>query len=324
MNGDLISIIVPVYNVKPFLDECISSIISQTYAKLEIIIVDDGSTDNCSAICDKWAEKDNRITVIHKTNGGLSDARNAGLAVATGDYIGFVDADDYIRSDMYEILINDIITKESDIAMCGVMQFWESGKTLSFTKDVQGVFDTDAAILELLHEESIKQPVWYKLYKKEVIKDLLFPVGKLHEDVLWSYHAIGNAKRVSVNNSHCYFYRQRTESIMGAKFTLRRLDAIVAKCESVEYIRHKFPQYTDVAISNLWFACIYSMQRVLRDIKGEDKRIGKQIILSAFNIERISFRSIFNTRGKQRIWLCLSKFSLVLTARVRNLLKKGL
>ena len=123
---ELISIVVPVYKVEPYLDKCVSSIVNQTYKNLEIILVDDGSPDNCPAMCDAWAEKDNRIRVIHKPNGGLSDARNAGMSVATGELMAFVDSDDWIAPDMYEKLYHHLTEDGSDIAACGVQMVWEN------------------------------------------------------------------------------------------------------------------------------------------------------------------------------------------------------
>ena len=124
---ELISVIVPVFKVDPYLDRCVESIVNQTYRNLEIILVDDGSPDSCGAMCDAWAEKDRRIKVIHKKNGGLSDARNAGLDIATGTLIGFVDSDDFIRSDMYLLLMERLMEDGSDIAACGVEMVFEDG-----------------------------------------------------------------------------------------------------------------------------------------------------------------------------------------------------
>ena len=131
-----ISVIVPVYEVEAYLDRCVQSIVDQTYTNLEIVLVDDGSPDNCGAMCDAWAEKDSRIRVIHQENGGLSAARNAGLAVATGDLIGFVDSDDYVSGDMYQLLWENMKTEGSDIAVCGVQMVYDDG-TLGqpFTKE---------------------------------------------------------------------------------------------------------------------------------------------------------------------------------------------
>ena len=172
---DLISVIVPVYKVEKYLDRCVESIVNQTYKNLEIILVDDGSPDNCGAMCDNWAEKDSRIKVIHKENGGLSDARNAGMNTATGDLMGFVDSDDYISPDMYQLLYENMLENNSDISACGVQIVFEDDRPANLlTKDSNIVLNTGEAMKAIIEESYLKQPVWYKLYKTELIKDIPF------------------------------------------------------------------------------------------------------------------------------------------------------
>ena len=183
MSEPLISVIVPVYNVGEYLNRCIESIVTQTYTKLEIILVDDGSSDDCPELCDLWAEKDARIKVIHKQNGGLSDARNKGMALATGEYISFIDSDDWIASEFYERLYTAIKQDGSDLAACTVCMVWEDGspeKLLTVRENL--VLNRNQAQLALLEETKLKQPVWYKLYKTDLIKDIPFEFGKYHED----------------------------------------------------------------------------------------------------------------------------------------------
>ena len=184
MKQPLISIIIPIYKVEAYLDRCVQSVADQTYRNLEIILVDDGSPDRCPDICDSWSEKDSRIRVIHKENGGLSDARNAGIRAATGELIGFVDGDDYISGEMYEILYDRILADGSDIAACGVNMIWEdSGKTRLMTKEGTVVLNHEDAMRACIDETWLIPPVWNKLYRKELVNDLFFPVGKYHEDV---------------------------------------------------------------------------------------------------------------------------------------------
>lgn len=319
----LISIIVPVYNVKQYLDECVQSIINQTYKNLEIILVDDGSTDGCSKLCDDWVAKDSRIRVIHKQNGGLSDARNAGMQIASGELIGFVDSDDYISNDMYELLYANMCQNNSDISACGVEMFYEDGSpSKSLTPKGETVLDTVEAVRKLINESVIKQPVWYKLYKRKLIEDILFPVGKCHEDVFWSYKAIGNAKIISIFDKPCYFYRQRSGSIMGTQYSLKRLDALEAKSERSTYMQKHFPELALVANVDFWFACIYSMQMSMTHLNSTDYKIAKDLILA--HKKSINTKGIFESlRSKHKIWFCMSKVSLLLTCRLRNFLKIG-
>lgn len=317
-----ISVIVPVYKVESYLDKCISSIVNQTYANLEIILVDDGSPDNCPAMCDAWAEKDSRIRVIHKPNGGLSDARNAGIVVATGELMAFVDSDDWIAPDMYEYLYQRLTEDNSDIAACGVQMVRED-KTQSrmLTQEGNCVLNQEEAMRAIIEESWLKQPVWYKLYKTDLIRDILFPMGKCHEDVFWSYQAVGSAKKVSVSDHVGYYYLQRGGSIMGAGYSLKRLDAVEAKVQRCAYIQERFPALSPLAIKDLWFTCIYQGQLALRALnKAEAEKM-----LTYF--ENLVETHPFQMEGcslKERLWLNMAKSSLAVACRIRNALKIGL
>lgn len=317
-----ISVIVPVYKVEAYLDKCVSSIVNQTYTNLEIILVDDGSPDNCPAMCDAWAEKDSRIRVIHKPNGGLSDARNAGMAVATGELMAFVDSDDWIAPDMYEHLYQRLSEDNSDIAACGVQMVWEN-KTPSrmLTRDGNCVLNQEEAMRAIIEESWLKQPVWYKLYKTALVRDILFPKGKCHEDVFWSYQAVGSAKKVSVSDHVGYYYLQRGGSIMGAGYSLKRLDAVEAKVQRCTYIQERFPALSPLAVKDLWLTCIYQEQLAMRTLgKAEAEKI-----LAYF--ENVIETHPFQMEGcsaKERLWLNMAKSSLVAACRVRNALKIGL
>lgn len=321
---DLISVIVPVYKVEKYLDRCVESIVNQTYKNLEIILVDDGSPDNCGAMCDSWAEKDSRIKVIHKENGGLSDARNAGMDAATGDLMGFVDSDDYISPDMYQLLYENILENNSDVSACGVQIVFEDDRPANLlTKDGNIVLNTGEAMKAIIEESYLKQPVWYKLYKTELIKDIPFVKGKYHEDVFWSYQAIGKAKIVSVFDLPCYFYLQRDGSIMGENYSLKRLDALDAKCQRIEYLKEKFPSLVSDARIDLFYSCLYLGQQALlnsdKELETETfskiKSITEKYGLLVDDYSKLSF--------VYKIWALLTKISLPLVCRLRNLLGIG-
>lgn len=320
----LISIIVPVYNVEQYLDQCVQSIVEQTYSNIEIILVDDGSTDNCPAMCNSWAEKDTRVKVIHKTNGGLSDARNAGLAVAKGEYVGFIDSDDYISKDMYELLLNSILDNNSDISICGIQLFWEDGtEPKMLSADGSYVLNKEEALLSVINESLIKQPVVYKLYKYNLIKDLLFPVGKYHEDVFWTYLAVARAENISIFDNPCYFYRQRNNSIMNSSYSLKRLDGLEAVYLRTSFIQKNIPALANAAKSSLWFSCIYTMQMVTKHCSKEDMRTAKSFVNNY--LDMFPIRSVFkiNITFKQRVWLLLARISFTLCYKLRNLLGIG-
>lgn len=184
--NSLISVIVPIYKVEKYLDECIQSIVSQTYSNLEIILVDDGSPDRCPQMCDEWAAKDSRIRVIHQKNGGLSAARNAGLDAANGDYVGFVDSDDYIYSDMYETMLNALIDSGKKIAYCYSVYILPDGKVHYFRDERPARKLNAKETLNALYTSDFDIGMVSKLYEKKLFDSLRFPIGEVNEDMtIW-------------------------------------------------------------------------------------------------------------------------------------------
>lgn len=321
MEQQKISVIVPVYKVEPFLDRCVQSIVNQSYSNLEIILVDDGSPDKCPTMCDAWAKKDSRIKVIHKENGGLSDARNVGMSIATGELVGFVDSDDWIAPNMYQHLYDLMVKDNSDIVACGIKMIWED-KTPSriLTKSGCCVLNKEEAMRAIIEESWLKQPVWNKLYKMALIRDIHFPVGKYHEDVFWSYQAIARAERVSVSDHVGYFYVQRSGSIMGEGYSLKRLDAVEAKYQMLEFIRRNYPTLVSVCETELFYTCLYHGQMATMYLERVET---KQVF--AFLKEKIpSFCFLsYHIPLKNRCWGILSKISLLITCKIRCILGVG-
>ncbi len=231
-----ISVVVPVYNVEKYLERCILSIINQTYQNLEIILVDDGSTDNSGVICDEFAQKDPRIKVIHKENGGLSDARNAGIKAASGDYIGFIDSDDYISHQMYEKLLVTLEENKADISICNYVYVdeitGEEDKKMSSLSPIKTEVLTKHQGYEKLNAYvdgySFYVTAWNKLYKKELFSDILFAKGKLHEDEFIVHKLFEKCEKIAVTEDILYFYVIRQGSIMNSKATEKSLDIIEA------------------------------------------------------------------------------------------------
>ena len=321
--NDLISVIVPVYNVEKYLNKCIESIVNQSYTNLEIILVDDGSPDNCPAICDVWAEKDSRIKVIHKKNGGLSDARNAGLAIATGEYISFVDSDDFIEIDFHEKLYNVIKNTDSDISICNLRMVHESKNVVDDTSDTLRI--TEYSTLEAMSaliDDKIRQVVWNKLYKIAIIRDILFDIGKYHEDEFWSYKAIGAANKIVAIDYTGYNYLQRSGSIMGTDYSLKRLDAVEAKCFRQEYLKNKHPSLIQKGITNIIFTCIYHGQLSIKHLNKNDKKIAFKILTGIIN-NYLSLLELSKLNPKQKIWIYSSKLSFLFTCIIRNIFNRG-
>ena len=320
-----ISIIIPVFQVAEYLDKCVQSVAEQTYHNLEIILVDDGSKDDCPLLCDAWAQKDARIKVIHKINGGLSDARNAGMAVATGDWISFVDSDDWIGTQMIEKMLSCALQEQSDIVACSIMLVYDDDSSKNHMLDncCNMTLDHLQAQKALLEEKEIKQPACGKLYRTSTIQGLKFPVGTYHEDVFWSYHAIGNAQKVSIIDYVGYFYRQRSGSIMNSAFSLKRLDALEAICERYEYIQLNSPSLAKIALIKIWEQCIYFGQMALLHLsKNEQKYVFDKLtaILSKYSIYKSDYA---NKSFTQRQWISLARFSLKFSCMFRNCLHIG-
>lgn len=320
----MISVIVPIYNVEKYVNKCVGSIVNQTYTNLEIILVDDGSPDRCPEICDEWAKKDSRIKVIHKKNGGLSDARNAGMKIASGDYIAFVDSDDWIAPEMYERLLMAIKNDNSDIAACAVKMVWEDGSSSKLlTLRTNCVLSQYEAQSELLSEKKLKQPVFYKLYRMENIRHIPFEKGKYHEDVFWSYQAIGCAKRVSLSDYIGYFYLQRIESIMGSGYSLKRLDAMEAYCNRYEYFKEYFPELQQKALCSIWENCIYHGQMAMTYLNQKDRRNVYNELRKIQKKYPIKYNDYADMRLSHKVWLTLSRISLTMVCSIKKSLRIG-
>lgn len=306
--NSLISVIIPIYNVEKYLARCVDSIVNQTYKNLEIILVDDGSPDRCPQMCDDYAEKDSRIKVVHKKNGGLSDARNAGMAVATGEYISFIDSDDYVSDDFFECLL-DVMNKEnSDIAECSVVKFYEDNRFDEFSDDLSvKTYDTQDAMSALIAENPFHQHVWNKLYKTELVKDIPYAVGKLNEDEFWTYQVFGRANKVSKLNKTMYYYFQRNSSIMGVGYNIRRLDALEGKANRQKYIENNFPDLSTQAKIDLYGSCMFAYQSVLKFMSGADKEKALSIIKKYKNNCNLSFDEIKLADKSARKYFYLAK-----------------
>ena len=237
-----ISIIVPVYKVEKYLDRCVETILEQTFTDFELILIDDGSPDKCPEICDSWANKDPRIKVIHKENGGAGQARNAGLDNASGKYIGFVDADDWLTKDMYEYLHALIIKEDADVAMC---DFTRNPKELEndtlneeiTVLDFKGIQD----FFYRINGEASNYAIWNRLYKKEVLAGIHFLEGKITEDVMFIYEVTKNAKKMAVSNKKKYLYYENVLGVTKSKLSEKDFglieiwDEIVKREEESEY-----------------------------------------------------------------------------------------
>lgn len=222
----LLSVIVPIYNVEPYLDRCVQSIVEQTYKDLEIILVDDGSTDSSPKMCDIWAQKDNRIKVIHKKNGGLSSARNAGIDIAQGEVLSFIDSDDFIELDMYETMITAMQDYGKDIACCGrIVDLWGEREKREFSISGPKVYSREEAMKEVLCLRDIDVSACDKVYKKKLFDDLRYPQGKISEDAAIIFQLLDKANGIIHVGRDFYHYIFRKSSISKSSYTHAKYNA---------------------------------------------------------------------------------------------------
>ncbi|MFG6340471.1 MAG: glycosyltransferase [Lachnospiraceae bacterium] len=274
MQPDFISVIVPVYNIEPYVERCIRSILSQTYNNLEVIIINDGSTDNSGSICHRLALSDSRIRVIDQKNAGLSEARNTGLRIAQGTYIAFVDGDDYIDEKMYEILHKRLVQENSDLALCNISYVDENRQCIDKKRFHLGndVLGEEAFWRGYYGEFLIPYVVsWNKLYKRELFKDIAFDKGKIHEDEFILHKIISQCKSISIINDCLYYYVQRTGSIMGSSYNIRRLQAVEAFERRLDYFAQKDMQFISPTMSRI-FGVILDAKEFL-DFSTEINRV---------------------------------------------------
>lgn len=324
MESPLISVIVPIYKVEKYLDRCVESIVNQTYKNLEIILVDDGSPDNCPLMCDSWKEKDNRIKVVHKENGGLSDARNAGIPVATGEYVTFIDSDDWIESNAFEEMLEQLIVNDCDVCSCGVKMVWDNGheKPLTDSHSMM-VYENTEKILEAFLSGVIIQTVWNKLYRKSVISDVFFPVGKIYEDEFWSWKVMAKSNRLVCIDNCFYNYYQNDSSIMHGGSNFKPLLYAESGNEKVKYISKNYPNLKDLAYEKYLYSCLFYAQRTkIIFSRTESKTINKKF--KEYTRGKLPSNTYLNSLGlKKKLRIKSIYYCFGLVCAVQNMLKIG-
>lgn len=253
----LVSIIIPIYNIEKNVEKCIDSVINQTYKDLEIILVDDGSTDSSGMICDNYGMADSRIHVVHQANAGLSAARNKGIDLCKGSYIFFLDGDDWIDVTCIQKLLKLSLQYNADITDCNCYEcyYYESLPLVSNPK--VEVMDKIEAQKALLYLTKLRVNAWGKLYKKEIFNDIRFPEGKLFEDQFPSFLAISTANTIIKTNEPLYAYVRRNDSILQTKYTSKNMDAIQQNELLVNYVSLNYPSLKKAAESRLLWESLY-------------------------------------------------------------------
>lgn len=257
-----ISIIVPVYNVEKYLKKCVDSILNQTFQDFELILVDDGSPDNSGYICDQYAEKDSRVRVIHKENGGLSDARNAGIDVAQGKYLGFVDSDDYIAEDMYEQLHTSLKNNNADLSICGIYDVYEGRKPIKKTEK-ELLLNRDEALIMIFHGNEISVHAVNKLYKREIFSTVRYPFGKYHEDSYTIVDVLDRCNNIAINTKQKYYYFHRNESITSQSFSNKQFEFIDAWEKNEQKVFGRSKEIDEAAHQRVCFANFLVLDKII-------------------------------------------------------------
>ncbi len=307
---ELITVVVPVYKVEEYLEKCIESIINQTYKNLEIILVDDGSKDNCANICDEFSKQDTRIKVIHKENEGLSEARNVGIREAHGKYITFIDSDDYISNDYIEYLYNLIKKYNVSLSICGIQVVWKNTKIKdqvnSLHEEYLGASDT---FKNLLFSKGIEISAYGKLYLLELWQGLEFPKGKMYEDTAVIYKLIEKATNIAYGNKKCYHYVARKGSISKQKvFNKNEEDYIEHTNTMLSYIKEKYPEL-DSAVERYDTYANFRILRMLIFTKPRNREMEKSTISKIKKYQKKVF-SLSDTPKRDKIAIVLLNMGL--------------
>ena len=241
----LISVIIPIYNVKDYLERCVESVMNQTYTNLEIILVDDGSTDGCKQICDELRERDTRIRVIHKKNGGLSSARNAGIRIAKGEMLGFIDSDDYVKDDMYQEMLQ-YMKSDVDIVTCGTAIVYDQKchkVPFAYCNSSEPLYFTaKEAICEMLKLDKLCFSACDKLFRKELFNQIEFPLGRVCEDLPTIFEIVKRSRNIVNIGSVKYLYYYRRNSLSKADFCLKRIDYVLFARDILLSIKSEMPE----------------------------------------------------------------------------------
>lgn len=262
----LISVILPIYNIKDYLDKCMKSIFAQTYKNLEIIMVDDGSTDGCGKLCDEYLEKDKRIRVFHKENGGLSDARNYGIERVSGEYITCIDPDDYVDKDYVEYLYKLIEKYKTKMSICQHRVLFDNGRIDDKGNSGDEVLPNKRCIERMLYHDVIDTSAWAKLYHKDLFRNVKYPFGKLFEDISTTYKLMLQCREIAVGYESKYNYFIRSNSIVNGKFNPKKMDLLEMTDQMGRDVIAEYPDLSGAVLRRRVYARFSTINQML-DVK---------------------------------------------------------
>ncbi|MGL5752407.1 MAG: bifunctional glycosyltransferase/CDP-glycerol:glycerophosphate glycerophosphotransferase, partial [Paraclostridium sp.] len=277
-----VSIVVPIYNVEKYIHRCVDSIINQSYKNLEIILVNDGSLDNCGSISEEYAKKDNRIKVVHKENGGLSDARNFGMKKITGEYTFFLDSDDWITADIIENLVKVSIENNADVVQSGFYYAYEDYLLFDdryYKENELVILDNKTLMKELVINDKIKNFAWGKLYKTTLVKEIPFKKGVLFEDVFWAHKVMQKVSTYAVFNKPMCYYLQRSDSISG-NYNIKNLDIIDGLIERHEFIENNYKELKYYSYKRILKTCLMHYELLEKSSQVDKNKEHRQAIIN--------------------------------------------
>ena len=289
-----ISVVVPVYNVQSYLPQCLDSLYAQADETMEIILVNDGSTDESLIVCRKYADTHSNTIIIDQENGGLSDARNVGTKAVSGDYVYYLDSDDWLAPNAIKSLYDYAIENDCEIVQGGFYYAYDDHLLYDNKYKIPFVWDRHEAMLELIKNDYVKNFAWGKLYRADIVKKHQFPKGKYYEDSYWQHLIVHECKRYGVVPTPLYYYRQRNSGISG-EFSLKNLDLLRGYEERLAFVQEKYPEYTRHIVSILWNTCynmvelakqkndnglVFVFQNYLEEINKEYELLLKQYMYS--------------------------------------------
>lgn len=305
-NKPLVTVIVPVYKVEKYLRKCVDSILLQTYENIEIILVDDGSPDNCGAICDEYAQKDSRIKVIHKENGGLSDARNAAIDVCTGEYLTFIDSDDYVASDYVEVLYNLVEKYNCKLSIAIWQTFYETDAPVVIkNRYYEACWKPGEAVSYMFYQEKFDNAACVKLYHRSLFDAIRFPKGMLFEDLYITYRLLFNSDMVAYCNKKIYYYLLRRDSIEGSAFSSLKVDSAMQIFKTMEEENYDLIKLVEKAYKCRVISFSFHLL-----LKAPDDYENIDILYKRIKKYRWDVLCDWNARKKARIACFLSYFGL--------------
>ena len=302
----LVSVIVPVYGVEKYINKCLESIINQTYRNLEIILVDDGTKDKSGEICEDYAKKDSRIKVYHKENGGLSDARNYGIEHSKGEYLTFIDSDDYVDTDYIEFLY-ELIKKGYKLALCSLhVVYTSNGGIWNKGNGEESIITGKQCIEMMCYHEEIETAAYAKLIHRDLFQNVRFPKEKIFEDIGTSYLLFDQCDKIICGFIPKYYYVIRENSIVTSSFNEKKLDFIEMTNQMSDYVNAKYPDLEDATLRRLGYAYFSTLNQML-EVKGERYKDIRRNFVSF--LKENGHRIIKNPRTPKRdklAYLCLS------------------